>query len=176
LPWPHHGVEPAQRGLRPYLGPRVSRVFFSCSPIASRRSASDASTAALIAAIRLPSGARSGVATANASPNVTPRLKASRRERISGSSVRNCRTSPAWSGPGEVEEAVHLVVGDVGQQSLSGGAGVQRATGVGACDECQAGGFFADEVGEDDGVPDAHPDQDGAAEHLGQLGHELVIK
>src|SRR6185312_11863634 len=67
----------------------------------------------------------------------------------------------------QVEEAVHLVVGDVGQQSLSGGAGVQRATGVGAGDECEAGGFFADEVGEDDGVPDAHPDEDGAAEQPG---------
>jgi hypothetical protein len=47
---------------------------------------------------------------------------------------------------------------------------------VGAGDECEAGGFFADEVGEDDGVPDAHPDEDGAAEQPGQFGHELVIK
>ena len=39
------------------------------------------------------------MATANASANVTPRLKASRRERISGGSARNCRTLPACSGP-----------------------------------------------------------------------------
>jgi hypothetical protein len=39
----------------------------------------------------------------------------------------------------QVEEAVHLVVGDVRQQSLSGGACVERATGVGAGDECEAG-------------------------------------
>src|ERR1700740_3852205 len=55
-----------------YLRPRVATAFFSCSPIASRRSASDASTAALIAAIRLPSGASSGGATARASASETP--------------------------------------------------------------------------------------------------------
>ena len=66
----------------PYFGPRVATAFFSSSPISSRRSASEASTAALIAAIRLPSGAKRGVATANASASVTPRLKASRRDRI----------------------------------------------------------------------------------------------
>lgn len=31
-------------------------------------------------------------------------------------------------------------------------------------------------VGVDEGVPDAHPDEDGAAEDLAQLGHELVIE
>ena len=31
-------------------------------------------------------------------------------------------------------------------------------------------------VDEDDGVPDADPDEDGATEGLGQLGHELVIE
>ena len=51
--------------------------------------------AALMAAIIRPSRANNGVATTNASAIVTPRLKASRRERISGSSVRNWRTSPA---------------------------------------------------------------------------------
>jgi hypothetical protein len=40
---------------------------------------------------------------------------------------------------GEVQEAVHLVVGDVGEQRLSGGAGVERAAGVGARGEHQAG-------------------------------------
>ena len=47
---------------------------------------------------------------------------------------------------------------------------------MGAGDECQAGGFFADEVGEDDGVPDAHPNQDSAAEHLAQLGDEFMVE
>jgi hypothetical protein len=47
---------------------------------------------------------------------------------------------------------------------------------VGARDERQAGGILPNKVGEDDGVPDAHPDEDGATEQLGQLGHELVIK
>ena len=137
MPWPHHGVEPAQRGWSPYFVPREATLSLSCSPIASRRSASDASTAALIAAIRLPSGASSSVATANASASVTPRLKAAGAdlgelgEELSNL-ARLLRTR-------QVEEAVHLVVGDVGQQSLSGGAGVQRATGVGAGDECEAG-------------------------------------
>ena len=31
-------------------------------------------------------------------------------------------------------------------------------------------------VDEDDGVPDAYPDEDGATEGLGDLGHELVIE
>ena len=47
---------------------------------------------------------------------------------------------------------------------------------MGTCDERQAGGFFAHKVGEDDGVPDAHPDEDGATENLAQLGHEPVIQ
>ena len=42
-------------------------------------------------------------------------------------------------GAGEVEEAVHLVVGDVGEQGLAGGARVEGAAGVGARDERQAG-------------------------------------
>ena len=70
-----HGVEPAQRGWSPYYVPREATLSLSCSPIASRRSASDASTAALIAAIRLPSGVSSGVATANAFASVTPRFE-----------------------------------------------------------------------------------------------------
>ncbi len=40
---------------------------------------------------------------------------------------------------GEVEEAVHLVVADVGEQGLAGGARVERAAGVGARDERQVG-------------------------------------
>ena len=40
---------------------------------------------------------------------------------------------------GEVEEAVHLVVGDVGEQGLAGGARVERAASVGARGERQAG-------------------------------------
>jgi hypothetical protein len=60
----------------------VAIAFLSSSPGSSRLSASaGSSVAALIAAIRLPSAASRGVATANASANVTPRLKASRRER-----------------------------------------------------------------------------------------------
>ena len=42
----------------------------------------------------------------------------------------------------------------------------KRATGVGTRDESQAGGFFTYKVGEDDRVPDAHPDEDGATENL----------
>jgi hypothetical protein len=34
-------------------------------------------------------------------------------------------------GAGEVEEAVHLVVGEVGEQGLAGGAGVEGAAGAG---------------------------------------------
>jgi hypothetical protein len=66
---------------RPYGGPRVAIAVLSSSPRSSRLSASaGSSVAALIAAIRLPSAASSGVATANASANVTPRLNASRRD------------------------------------------------------------------------------------------------
>ncbi len=79
-------------------------------------------------------------------------------------------------GAGEIEEAVHFVVGDVGEQGLSGGTGIERATGVGARDERQAGRLFTHKVGEDDGVPDAHPDEDSATEHLAQLGDEFVIE
>ena len=49
-----------------YFGPRVATACLSSSPRSSRRSASASSTAALIAAIRPPSGASRGVATTNA--------------------------------------------------------------------------------------------------------------
>ena len=44
---------------------------------------------------------------------------------------------PLWSG--EVEEAVHLLVGGVGEQRLSGRAGVEGASGMGAGHVGQAG-------------------------------------
>ena len=91
-----------------------------------------------------------------------------------GGTRGNAPCAPAADS--RVEEAVHVVVGDVGEQGLCGGAGVERATGVGAGDERQAGGLFTHQVGEDDGVPDAHPDEDGATEDVGQLGHEAVIQ
>ena len=150
--------------------------FLSCSPISSRRSASEASTAALIAAIRLPSGASRGVATANASAERDSAVESQSARADFGELGEELSDLACLLGAGEVEEAVHFVVGDVGEQRLSGGAGIERATGVGTRDERQAGGFFTHKVGEDDGVPDAHPDEDSATEHLAQLGHELVIK
>ena len=67
--------------------------------MSSRRCACDTSTAALIAAIRLPSGASRGVATAHASANVIARLKASRRQRISRTPWAPASTSSrcAWT-------------------------------------------------------------------------------
>ena len=67
--------------------------------MSSRRCACDTSTAALIAAIRLPSGASRGVATAHASANVIPRLKARRRQRISRTPWAPASTSSrcAWT-------------------------------------------------------------------------------
>jgi hypothetical protein len=47
---------------------------------------------------------------------------------------------------------------------------------VGARDERQAGRLCTRVVGEDDGVPDAHPDENGATEDVVQLGHESVIE
>ena len=102
--------------------------------MSSRRSASDASTAALIAAIRLPSAASRGVATANASPVEGESAGADLGELGEELSDLACLLRTR-----QVDEAVHLVVGDVRQQSLSGGACVERATGVGAGDESQTG-------------------------------------
>ncbi len=107
---------------------------------------------------------------------MTPRLKASRRERISGSSARNLSDLACLFGAREIEEAVHLLVGDVGEQCFSGGTRIERATGVCARDERQAGRLFTHKVGEDDGVANPHPDEDSATELLGQLGYELVIE
>ena len=79
-------------------------------------------------------------------------------------------------GAGEVEETIHLVIGNICEQSLSGGTGIERATGVGARDERKAGGFLTHEVGEDDGVTDAHSNENSAAQHLAQLGDEFMVE
>ena len=41
--------------------------------------------------------------------------------------------------PGEVKEAVHFVVRDVGQQGFPGGTGIERAPSVRTRHECQGG-------------------------------------
>jgi hypothetical protein len=86
---------------------------------------------------------------------------------------------------------------DVSEQSLSGSVRVERATGGvratnvrpdrGGSRTARDDEHVADllrELGdcspawvcEDDGVPDAHADEDVATEGLPQLGHELVIE
>jgi hypothetical protein len=112
--------------------------------------------AALIAAISTPSGASSGVATAKASATVAPAVEGEPAGADLGKLGEELPDLVDLLGPGEVEEAVHLVVGDVREQSLPGGARIERTAGVGACDVGQAGRFRARMIGEHHGIPDAH--------------------
>jgi hypothetical protein len=64
-----------RRALQAAMGAQSGNCLLSSSPTSSRRSAPVRSTPALIVAMTLPSGANSGVATTNASGNVTARVE-----------------------------------------------------------------------------------------------------
>ena len=132
MPWPHHGVEPAQRGWSPYYVPRAAIAFLSSSPTSSRRSASAGSATALIAAIRNAIGRTQGRSDHKRVSERNSTVKGKSAGADVGELGEELSDLACLLRTGEVEEAVHLVVGDVGEQSLSGSARVEGPTGVGA--------------------------------------------
>jgi hypothetical protein len=79
------------------------------------------------------------VATTNASANVAPAVEGQSGGAYLGELGEELSDLARLVGSGEVEEAVHLLVGEVGEQGLAGGARVERATGVGARHVGEAG-------------------------------------
>jgi hypothetical protein len=112
---------PVGPGLWQYLGPRVATACLSCSPRSSSRSVSTFSTAALIAAIRVPSGAE-GCGDDEGAGEGGCAVEGELAGADVGEFGEELADGVGVLGAGEVEEAVHLVVGEVGEQGLAGGA------------------------------------------------------
>ena len=93
---------------------------------------------------------------------------------MSGSSARNCWTSPAWSGRARSRRRHSSSSGTLASRVLPAALVTSGdGRGRGARTSCRA--TLADLVGEDDGVPDPHADEDGGTEQPAQLGHKLMI-
>ena len=104
----------------------MATAFLSSSPISSSRSASEASTAALIAAIRPPSDDCKWGSDSKCVLHSDSSVESDPPRTDFGELGEELSDLASLFGAGEIEETVHLAVGDIGEQRLSGGTRLEQ--------------------------------------------------